>query len=221
MTTKGIERMLVGAGIVLATCALGAAATGRAWAGDYRPTPDEARDYEKPCEPCPTCPPCPEPAAPAEDPTRLRLDLKSGVLMGVGDTTDRIDFGPMVEPTLGVRLLDGLSLEAGYLWSNNGVSNPGARSGSQNLHCFRSGPRVDGDVGGLGLYGAFKMGYCRADGRGTGFADHNFVAGPGAGVVVPIVDHLDLTAGTDLLWFTGGGRDNQVITPNASIRLGF
>ena len=193
-----------------------------AWAGGIDETTDETREYRQPCPACPTCPVCPEVLQPEDDPTWLRAELKGGVLMGVGNTSKRINYGGMFEPTFGVKVWDDLDLEASYLWANNGVDNSGARSGSQNMHCVRAGPRINGDVGPImEMYGTFKLGYCRADARGSGFSDDNFVLGPGGGLAFNIMENTQLTSGIDLIWFTRNVRENMVITPNAGIRFKF
>jgi hypothetical protein len=193
-------------------------------AGDYQPTKDEIRDYSKPCPACPTCPQCPEQVTQTtveEDETRFRFDMKGGVLTGVGATKHRIDYGAMAEPTFGVKLTDDLDLEASYMLTNNGVDNPGHRTSTVNIHCGRGGPRINADAWGIELYGNFKVGYCHVDGLDTGFSEDNLVVGPGGGFAIPVADNVQITAGTDLLWFTRGGRENTAITPNASVRFKF
>ena len=207
---------------VVAAGALTMAAATVTSAGQYYPTPGEQREYQKPCPTCPACPACPVAEQKEEDQTWFRVEAKGGVLMGVGSTSNRIDYGAMAEPTFGVKLTDNIDLELSYLWANNGVDNPGHRSGSMNMHCVRGGPRLEVPVfPHFDAYGSFKMGYCNTDGVRTGFSDDNFVVGPGGGFAVPITENFGLTAGTDLLWFTGGGRENTVITPNAGVRFKF
>jgi hypothetical protein len=194
-------------------------------AGEYYPTPDEKREYPPKCPQCATCPACPAATVAEEteeDTTMFRAELRGGALLGVGNTGHRIDWGGMVEPTFGVKLSDHIDLEVSYLWANNGVSNPGHRSGSMNMHCVRGGPRLGAElVGPVEAYGSFKVGYCNTDGVGTGFSDDNLVVGPGGGIAIEVADHFAVTAGTDLLWFTRGGRENTVITPNAGLRFEF
>jgi hypothetical protein len=91
-----------------------------------------------------------------------------------------------------------------------------------NMHCLRGGPRLGAElVGPVDVYGSFKVGWCNTDGVGTGFSDDNLVVGPGGGVAFGVTDNFAITAGTDLLWFTRGGRENTVITPNAGLRFEF
>jgi hypothetical protein len=192
-----------------------------AWAGGYN-GPDETKEYHQPCPACPTCPTCAAVTPPEEDQTWFRAELKGGVLMPVGRTSHRIDWGGMVEPTFGFRVWQDLDVEVSYLYANNGVDNPGHQSGSQDMHCFRSGPRINGNVGPLQLYGAFKAGYCNANASHSGFTDNNFVVGPGGGIAFTVMENLQLTAGTDLIWFTGHNvTENTVITPNAGVRFRF
>lgn len=194
-------------------------------AGEYYPTPDEKREYPMKCPQCPSCQACPATTVTEEkqeDTTMFRAELKGGALMGVGRTNGRIDWGGAVEPTFGVKLNDHVDLEASYLWANNGVSELGHESGSMTMQCVRGGPRVGAElVGPVEAYGSFKVGYCNTDGRGTGFSDDNLVVGPGGGIAVGLTDNFALTAGTDLLWFTRGGKENTVLTPNAGLRFKF
>jgi hypothetical protein len=190
-----------------------------AWAGGFE-AKDETKDYRQPCPACPTCPVCPEVVE--EDTTWLRAELKGGVLMGVGESSDRIDWGGMGEAVFGVKVWDDLDIEGGYMYANNGVDNPGHQSGSQDMHCFRGGPRINGDVGPLHVYGTFKMGYCNANASHSGFTDNNFVVGPGGGLAFAVTPNVELTAGTELIWFTGHQQtENTVITPNAGVRFKF
>jgi hypothetical protein len=192
------------------------------WAGEYQGK-DETKEYRQPCPACPTCPPCATEVR-EEDTTWLRAEIKGGALVPVGHkTTNRIDWGGMVEPTFGVKVWDDLDVEVSYLFSNVGVSNPDRNSGSQDFHCFRGGPRINGDVGPIvELYGTIKAGYCLADGSSTGFTDNNFVVGPGGGAAFSVTPNLQLTVGTDLIWFTGHNvTENTVITPNAGVRFKF
>jgi hypothetical protein len=214
--------------------ALVMAAAPAAWAGGYK-GPDETKEYRQPCPACPTCPACP---VVEEDPTWLRAELKGGVLMGVGNTSNKIDWGGMGEAVFGVKVYENIDIEGGYLFANNGVDNPGHQSGSQDIHCFRGGPRINGavgprltdDIGRVELYGALKAGYCNANAVGSGFTNNNFVVGPGAGIMLTILPNLlseygtliQFTAGTDMIWFTGHNvKENTVITPNAGVRLMF
>lgn len=191
-----------------------------AWAGGYQGA-DETKEYRQACPACPTCQTCPEVTV-QEDDTWLRAELRGGVLMGVGKSSDRIDWGGMGEAVFGVKVWQDLDIEAGYLYANNGVDNPGHQSGSQDIHCFRGGPRINGDVGPLELYGAFKMGYCNANASHSGFTDNNFVVGPGGGIMFTVTPNLQFTAGTDLIWFTGHNvTENTVVTPNAGVRFRF
>jgi len=191
------------------------------WAGGYEGK-DETKEYRQPCPPCPGCPPCPE-AVVVEDETWLRFEIKGGALVPVGSKTpERIDWGGFVEPTFGVKVWDDLDVEVSYLWSNVGVDNPSHDGGSQTFHCFRGGPRINGDVGPMELYGHFKAGYCLADASDSGFTDNNFVVGPGGGAAFSVTPNLQLTVGTDLIWFTGHNvTQNTVVTPNAGVRFKF
>jgi hypothetical protein len=209
-----LSRFLIAGAVALAVVASAPAA----WAGGYQGR-DETTEYRQPCPACPTCPTCPEVV---EDDTWLRAELKGGVLMGVGRSSRRIDYGGMGEAVFGVKIWEDLDIEASYLFANNGVSNPGRSSGSQDMHCFRGGPRINGDVGPIELYGHFKMGYCNANASGSGFTDNSFVVGPGGGIQFTITPNLAITAGTDLIWFTGHQvEENTVITPNAGVRFKF
>ena len=214
-------RIVLAAGVALGVATVVSAVQ----AGEYYPTPDERREYPTKCPECQSCPACPAATVTEqeeEDTTMLRAELRGGVLMGVGRTSDRIDWGGMVEPTFGVKLNDHIDLEASYLWANNGVDAPGHRSGSMNMHCVRGGPRLGAElVGPVEAYGSFKVGYCNTDGVGTGFSDDNLVVGPGGGIAIGFTPNFALTAGTDLLWFTRGGKENTVITPNAGLRFQF
>lgn len=210
--------------MMVGVVALVIAAAPAAWAGGYKGA-DETR---LPCPACPTCPVCPEPP---KDETWLRAELKGGVLMPVGGSSDKIDWGGMGEAVFAVKVWENIDVEAGYLYANNGVDNPGHQSGSQDMHCFRAGPRISADLGPkvedeyysmVQFYGHFKMGYCNANASRSGFSDNNFVVGPGAGIQFNILSNLAVTAGTDLIWFTGHQvTENTVITPNAGIRFKF
>jgi hypothetical protein len=202
--------------------ALAVAAAPAAWAGGYQGKNDETKEYRQPCPACPTCPACAEVVQKEEDTTWLRAELKGGVLMGVGQSSHRIDWGGMGEAVFGVKVWEDLDIEGGYLYANNGVDNPGHQSGSQDIHCFRGGPRINGDIGPVEVYGLFKAGYCNANASHSGFTDNNFVVGPGGGVAFTVMPNLQLTAGTDLIWFTGHNvKENTVITPNAGVRFRF
>ena len=207
---------------VVGALALAMAAAPAAWAGGYDAKTDETKEYRQPCPACPTCPACPEVVQEEEDQTRFRAEIRGGALFGVGNTSDRIDVGGMAEAVFGVKVWDDLDVEGGYMYANNGVDNPGHQSGSQDIHCFRGGPRLNGHVGPVELYGTLKAGYCNANASHSGFTDNNFVVGPGGGLAFTITDNLQLTAGTDLIWFTGHNvKENTVITPNAGVRFKF
>jgi hypothetical protein len=207
--------------MVAGALALATMAAPAAWAGGYQGK-DETKDYRQPCPACPTCPTCPT-VVEEEDTTWLRAELKGGVVVPVGKTVNNIDWGGAVEPTFGVKVWDDLDVEVSYLWSNVGVDAPSHDGGSQNFHCFRGGPRINGDVGPVvEFYGTIKAGYCLADASDSGFTDNNFVVGPGGGAAFNVTPNLQLTVGTDLIWFTGHNvTENTIITPNAGVRFKF
>jgi hypothetical protein len=212
-----IARLAMVAGAV----SLAMMAAPAAWAGGYEGK-DETKEYRQPCPSCPTCPTCPE-VTTEEDQTWIRFEIKGGALVPVGKTVNNIDWGGMVEPTFGVKVWDDLDVEVSYLFSNVGVDAPSHDGGAQDFHCFRGGPRLNGDVGRVvEFYGTIKAGYCLADASDSGFTDNNFVVGPGGGVAFNVTPNLQLTAGTDLIWFTGHNvTENTVITPNAGVRFKF
>jgi len=213
-----LARFAMVAGALLATTAASSA-----WAGGYQGK-DETKEYRQPCPACPTCPTCPPAVTTEEDTTWLRAELKGGALVPVGrKTTTRIDWGGMVEGAFGVKVWQDLEMEVSYLWSNVGVSAPDRHSGSENFHCVRGGPRIAGHVGPVvDIYGLFKAGWCHSDAEGSGFTDDSLVVGPGGGAAFNVTPNLQLTVGTDLIWFTGHNvTENTVITPNAGVRFKF